>query len=113
MMRSVAASCRSQIQPTGNNPSLLPIHITLPLNFSEGYHYVSFPTVFSVVEYEYANSMDMVALAAEPVATMVATAWGFGLCQLSDMGKGQLNSEKTRISLIYCVVVCYLWALSR
>ena len=50
---------------------------------------------FSVVENEYAIGVDAVAVAVEPEATTVAAAWGFGLCQLSDVGKGQLNSEKT------------------
>ena len=30
------------------------------------------------------------------------------ICQLSDVGKGRLNSKRTRICLIYCVVFCYL-----
>ena len=34
----LAASRTSQIQPTGNNSSLLLIHITLPSGFSEGYY---------------------------------------------------------------------------
>ena len=51
---------------------------------------------------------------ADPDATMMAAAWDTGLCQLSDMGKGQLNSSKTPICLVYCVVVfCYVEALPR
>ena len=42
--KKVAASRMSQIQSTGSNPSLLPIHIALPPDFFKGY-YVSFPTV--------------------------------------------------------------------
>ena len=37
----LAASRPSQIQPTGNNPSLLPIHITLPPDFTEAFTFVS------------------------------------------------------------------------
>ena len=49
----LVASCTSQIQPTGNNLSLLPIHTTLPPEFPKGYA-VSFRFVF-LVEDEYAN----------------------------------------------------------
>ena len=41
----LAASRLSKIQPTGSNPSLLPIHITLSSDFSVGYH-VSVQFVF-------------------------------------------------------------------
>ena len=91
MKRSVAASCHSHIQPTGNNSSLIPIYIILPSGFSEGYC-VSFPAVvlflFSMVEEKYANSVDVVVVAVEPVTTTVAAVWDFGLSQLSDVGKG-------------------------
>ena len=59
--------------------------------------------------------MAAVVVAVEPVATTVASAWDFGfdLRQLSDVGKGRLNSEKTRVCLVYCVGVCYLKVLLR
>ena len=54
---------------------------------------------FSVVENKYASSVAVVVVAVEPVATTVATAWGFGfdLYQLSDVGNGQWNSKKSHI----------------
>ena len=72
----LAASCTSQIQPTGSNPSLLPIHITLPLDFSVGYYVCLFVCLFSffVVENKYANSVAAVVVAVESVATTVAAA---------------------------------------
>ena len=80
-------------------------------------YYVNFSVVFFlfVVENKYANSMATVVVAVEPVATTVAAAWDFVLffCQLSDMGKGRLNSEKPRVCLVYCVDVCYLEVLPR
>ena len=55
-----------------------------------------------MVENKYANSVAVVVVSVEPVATTVAVAWGFDsdLCQLSDVGNGRWNSEKTRICLI-------------
>ena len=47
----LATSRMSQIQPTGNNPSLLLFHTTLPLDFSEGY-YVSVQFVFFVFVFD-------------------------------------------------------------
>ena len=41
MTRSLASSCWSQNQPTSNNPSLLPIHITLPPGFTKAFMFVS------------------------------------------------------------------------
>ena len=42
-------------------------------------------------------------MAVEPVATTVTSAWDFifVFCQLSDVGKGRLDSEKTRVCLVY------------
>ena len=76
----LAASRTSQIQPTGSNPSLLPIHIILPSDFSAGYYVKLFVVCcFSVVENKYANSVAAVVVAVEPVATTVAAAWDFVL----------------------------------
>ena len=63
-----------------------------------------------MVEDEYANSVDPVVVAVDPVATTVAAAWGLDLWQLFDMGKGRLDSKETRICLI-CVDVCYFLRL--
>ena len=95
MTRRVAASCSSQIQPTSRQ-----------LKFATNLYHTSYKFLreaillvsqlfFSVVENECANSVNAVALVVEPVVTMVATSWGFDfdLCQLSDLGKGRLNSE--------------------
>ena len=60
--------------------------------------------------------MAAAVVALEPVATTVASAWDFCFfvfCQLSDVGKGRLNSEKTRVCLVYCVDVCHLKVLPR
>ena len=33
------------------------------------------------------------------------------ICQLSDVGKGRLNSKETGVCLVYCVDVCYFLRL--